>query len=321
MCGCAAQSASASPGAQAAAQVLAADEGRVADDELGVRPVRAARLRVGLAGRRRPPARVAVPGEHGVAADDVAEGAQDRRLREAAARAEVLLEVADPEDELGDRGGARVQLDAEELVRVDRMAREPGQRLLAAERDERVQDLAFEPLHQLERDVEEVAGAAGRVEHARPAERVVEGLHGGGGGGLVAGRARAPAATACTVAPVRPQRLDHRRHDEPLDIGARRVMRAEPPPLGRVERLFQQRAEDRGLDVAPIVPGRGQQFADLLAAERQRLRVPEQRAVEAAARARATRSRSSPSSIARHRSPTSCGKAVGLVAASLQQRP
>ena len=36
--------------------------------------------------------------------------------------AEVPLEVADPEDQVGDRGGAGVDLDAEELVGVDRVA-------------------------------------------------------------------------------------------------------------------------------------------------------------------------------------------------------
>jgi hypothetical protein len=36
-----------------------------------------------------------------------------------AAGAEVPLEVADPEDEVGDDGGAGVDLDAEELVGVD----------------------------------------------------------------------------------------------------------------------------------------------------------------------------------------------------------
>ena len=38
-----------------------------------------------------------------------------------------------------------------------------------------------------------------------------------------------------------PQRLHHRDHHEPLDIGARRVMRAEQPcPLLYIKRLLQQ---------------------------------------------------------------------------------
>lgn len=39
---------------------------------------------------------------------------------------------------------------------------------------ERVQNLAFQPLHQLQRDVKEVAGAAGRVQHAGSAEPMVK---------------------------------------------------------------------------------------------------------------------------------------------------
>ena len=62
----------------------------------------------------------AVVGEHGVAAFDVLEIAQDRAGRQAgAAGAEVPLQVADPEHEFGDGGGARVEFEAEELVRVD----------------------------------------------------------------------------------------------------------------------------------------------------------------------------------------------------------
>ena len=61
-----------------------------------------------------------LPREDGVAALDVVEGAEDGFGRNAlAVDFEMPLEVADPQDKLGDGGGARVQLDAEELVGVD----------------------------------------------------------------------------------------------------------------------------------------------------------------------------------------------------------
>ena len=55
------------------------------------------------------------------------------------------------------------------------------------------------------------------------------------------------------VAPVFAQRLDDRGDDQPFDIGARRVMGAEPATLRRIERLFEQRAEDRRLDFVPVL--------------------------------------------------------------------
>ena len=68
------------------------------------------------------------------------------------------------------------------------------------------------------------------------------------------------------------KRLDDGRDDQPLDIGARRVMRAELAALVRIERLFQQRAEDRRLDLAPVMAAAAAQLADLLAGERQTVR-------------------------------------------------
>ncbi len=62
-----------------------------------------------------------IPGEHGVAALDVAEVLEDRLARQhVAARAEVPLEVANPQHKFRDGRRARVHLDAEELVRVYR---------------------------------------------------------------------------------------------------------------------------------------------------------------------------------------------------------
>lgn len=57
-------------------------------------------------------------------------------------------------------------------------------------------------------------------------------------------------------------------------------MRAELGAVGLAERLLQQRAENRGLDLAPVMLGRGEQFADLLPPERKHLRLVEELAVE-----------------------------------------
>ena len=81
--------------------------------------------------------------------------------------------------------------------------------------------------------------------------------------------------------PVGTERLDDRGDDQPLDIGARRVVGAELGALPPVERALQQRAEDRGLDIAPVAPRRDVELADIVLLQRDRLALPEQRAVEA----------------------------------------
>ena len=81
--------------------------------------------------------------------------------------------------------------------------------------------------------------------------------------------------------PVGAQRLDDRGDDQPLDIGARRVVSAELRALPLVERALQQRAEDGGLDVAPVAPGSDAKLTDIVLLQRDRFALPEQRAVEA----------------------------------------
>jgi hypothetical protein len=222
-----------------------------------------------------------IAGEHGVAAFDVLEVAQDGAGRQAAALgAEVPLQVADPEDHFGDGGGARVDFEAEELVRVDGEAFDFETLLGVAELGEGVEDFAFEPLHVFERDVEEVAGAAGGVEDAGGAQFVVPGADEVGsltelafvgeqqGGGL-------------GVVPVGAQRLDDGGQDEAVDVGARGVMGAEVVAFKRVEGAFEQGAEDGGLDFGPVGAAGFEQEVDLVAVERQNFGIFEQLAVEA----------------------------------------
>ena len=81
---------------------------------------------------------------------------------------------------------AGVELQAEEPVRIDGLAVE-AHALGLAELRQRLQHLAFEPLHELQRHVEKVAGAAGGIEHPRGAELAMERAHDGNRRLLVAG--------------------------------------------------------------------------------------------------------------------------------------
>ena len=76
------------------------------------------------------------------------------------------------------------------------------------------------------------------------------------------------------------QRLDHRGDNKPLDVGARGEVRAKTLAFVRVQRLFEQRAEDRGVNVALVVRGGLPKFADLLAPKRQHRPAQEELAVE-----------------------------------------
>jgi hypothetical protein len=61
-----------------------------------------------------------LPSHEGIFALDVMEVINyGNARRDVAASAEVPLEIADPEDEVGDGGGAWVDVDSEELVRID----------------------------------------------------------------------------------------------------------------------------------------------------------------------------------------------------------
>jgi hypothetical protein len=84
------------------------------------------------------------------------------------------------------------------------------------------------------------------------------------------------------MAPALAQRLDDRRQHQPLDIGARRVVRAERMALGGIEGALQQGAEDGRLDLRPVGLGRLDEQPDLVARQRQHhCGVLEQLAVEA----------------------------------------
>jgi hypothetical protein len=58
-------------------------------------------------------------------------------------------------------------------------------------------------------------------------------------------------------------------------------MCAESFAVNRIERLLQQRAEDRGLDLAPVLLRRLVEFPDLFTPKRKHFRFGEEIAVEA----------------------------------------
>ncbi len=106
---------------------------------------------------------------------------QQRLVGGVAERAEVPLEVADPEDQFGDGDGAGVEFQAEELVRVDGEAAAFEQFLGFAELAELFAGFALQLLHVLHRDVEEVGRPAGGIEHdgaAQVGEEIVDRLAG-----------------------------------------------------------------------------------------------------------------------------------------------
>jgi hypothetical protein len=119
-----------------------------------------------------------------------------------------------------------------------------------------------------ERDIEKVAGAAGRIENASAAKLAMK-VECGIDGLLGLARVDEVCNGGDGVGPIGAQRLDQRGDDEALDVGARRVVRAEGVALGRVERTFEKSAEDGRLHVAPVGVGRLDQQAKLGASERQ----------------------------------------------------
>ena len=173
------------------------------------------------------------------------------------------MQVADPQHQFGDRGGARVEFEAEELVRVDGEAFGSKPALRVAESVELVEHFAFEALQVFERDVEKIARAAGRVEHAHArtgawwklAHFVACGFELAFGGEQQRG--------GLHVGPVGAQRFDDGGQHQALDVGARRVVGAERVALGGVERAFEQGAEDGRFDLLPVGAGGFDQQVDL----------------------------------------------------------
>lgn len=76
--------------------------------------------------------------------------------------------------------------------------------------------------------------------------------------------------------PIGAKRLDHSRHHQPLDIGPRRVMRPQLGALLRVQRAFEQGAEDGGFDLGPVSLGRFDQHIEFIGLKRNGAAILEQ---------------------------------------------
>ena len=131
----------------------------------------------------------------------------------------------------------------------------------------------------LQGDVKEIAGAARRIKHGDLAKPFVETVHLGAGFFKVA-RAGLGDGGGADIFPLGAERFNDGRQHQPLDIGARRVVGAKLVALVRVQGAFQQRAENGGFDLTPILPRGFFQQAELQAVDRQNGVVGKQTAVE-----------------------------------------
>ncbi|MSU49349.1 MAG: hypothetical protein EXS37_09735 [Opitutus sp.] len=193
------------------------------------------------------------------------------------------MKVTNPQDEFGEGGGAGVQLDAEELVGIDGGGADCARALFGAatttEAFVGVENFALEDFEMGEGDVEEITAAAGGIEDAEGTKVAVKfedfRLSAVGAAGLGVGEGGGE-----DVGPRGAERLDDGGEDKPFDVGARGVVGAEFVAFGRIERTFEQGAEDGGFDFAPLEAGSGEQEAELGAVDRKRGRVGEEATVE-----------------------------------------
>ena len=239
-----------------------------------------------------PRGRQAVRRQDGVLHADVAVRLEDgvaQRLG-AAVLPDLALEVADPQHQVGDGGGARIHFEADELggrhghaFEFEGGAAIPRQRL---------PHFAFQPFQVVERDVKKVARAARRVEHLharQPGQKARQlALRFKGGALLRHGRRLCLGPRLDSRhgrlhrLPLGLQRLDDGRPHEALDVRARRVVGAQVVPLGGVEGAFEKGSENGRLDALPVLPRRREQLGEGVGRKREGRRVVEQAAVEAA---------------------------------------
>ena len=127
-----------------------------------------------------------VIGEHGVLLEDAAVFREQWSVAGVGLAGGFVLplEVADPEDELGDGDGLFVEFEADEMLGADAepLHLHPG---VSAQGVDELEHLGFKPLHVLHGDVEKVRGAAGGVQHGEAAEVTVEGDDLGEGFGVL----------------------------------------------------------------------------------------------------------------------------------------
>ena len=266
---------------QVRVEQLAAQERRVADHRIRRRPLRLPALLLRLPTVRRPVLRR----QQRVAALDGVERLQDRVARFAEAVAPHPLDLADPHRHPGQLGGVGVDLQPPHVGRADRRERPLKPHRLGFQLHP-----VLQVLERVQRQVQEVARAAGGVEHregAKPGEEPAQ-----------PPLRFAPEPRPRRLRPRRPRPLHarrdprlhrlpfgeqgahHHRLDEPHDLVPVGVVRAELRTLGRVQAALEQGPQDRGVDLRPVEGRRLAGGLDLGPFQRQRGIVVEQPAVE-----------------------------------------
>ncbi len=265
--------------AQLSAHLLAAQERRVADDDVRLGPSRFPRL----------PALVV--GQDGVHLLDVVQLFEHRVRGQAVAVLVEPLNVADPDGDLRQLVGVGVGLDAVELFRRGRVVLKGEPRRQAV--GERQRRRLLPEIEQFpQRHVEEVAAAARRVQHADVGQFLLEGFNGLLNVVLIARLRRLVIAAVAALGvggdlhlhllPAAAQRRhQHRLHDQQNILFAG-VVRAQLRPLAGVQAALKKRAEDRRFDAGPIQPADLLQDAQAVAVQFQCCLIVKQAAVEVA---------------------------------------
>ena len=229
---------------------LVADERRITDDEIDLRPH-----------PRAPPRPRSLALHQRVPHHDIPR----RQRRPRRIPVPPTLQISDPQHQLRDLLRPPLALDPQELRRPN---------LARPAHPQRPSHLALEAPQQIHRHNQKVPRPTRRIQHPQLAEsrkkfatrrsRVRRPL----GAQPIDLRRHAP--------PLRPQRLDDRRLDEPLDVPPRGEVRPQARPLVRPQRLLEQPAEDRRLDRRPVVLRHLRQRPQLLSLQPQPLPVREQ---------------------------------------------
>ena len=208
--------------------------------------------------------------EQGIHEVEVVEFLQDRSLGDRVAIPPVPLEESDPEGHLGQLEGVGIDLESVKLPRPDGGEEGCLHSLGAAEED----NFFLQILQALEGDVEEVPGAAGRIENMDTGESneegvldtggLAEGLAQGGAGrfflrrawlGVLLSRLDEIRDGGAEGIPFPTQRGEQHWLDEILDVAPAGVFRTEGGSCGGIESALEEGAEDGGIDRSPVEQG------------------------------------------------------------------
>ena len=250
--------------AQLAAHHFVAQEGRIADDDIRLGPSRLAAVRV----------------EQGVAVLDAVERPEDRFTGDVPAIAATPLDIADPHRGARQFGGELVDFDAADVLRPG----EHGQGGRIAQLLGIDVELFLHVAQRLERQVKEIARAAGRIEHAEGNEPLDE--------PVIAGAALLKRLATCPFAltggdgrlngvPFGKQGLSDQRADEFADGTGVSVMGTEGSTGGWVQTALEEGAKNGWVDGPPVaVAGGTVEGGEIIGGERRDVDGPEQAAVE-----------------------------------------